>query len=105
MRRMVLAVFLVFAVGCTVSTSTNGPSYDLTGSTQPPPAVDTPDVTGMTVTDAKTAISDVGLTPSLTKEPSNVSAGTVLAQDPAAGTSVDVGTTVSITVAVPQPSA
>lgn len=45
MRRVVLAVFLVFAVGCTES-STDGPSYDLTASTQPPSTVGTPDASG-----------------------------------------------------------
>jgi resuscitation-promoting factor RpfB len=102
MRRAFFLTFLVFAVGCTQS---NPPTVDTSTPDTPPPtpSVDTPKVTSSTLADAQTALRHEGLTWSVTKKPSKIAAGTILNQGPAPGTAVDVGTTVSLTVAVPLP--
>ena len=104
LKHATLAAALVLLVACTTgATIPPPPTTTVPPTSTLPPSVDTPDVTGMTLADAKTVIRDDGLMLSVTKKPSNESVGTVLAQDPSSGTSVDVGTAVSLTVAVPLP--
>jgi serine/threonine-protein kinase len=59
-----------------------------------------PDVVGQTQADAEAALQNAGLAASVSqREDGTVAAGTVLAQDPAAGTSVALGRTVALVVA------
>ena len=59
-----------------------------------------PDVVGQAQADAEAALQNAGLAASVSqREDDTVAAGTVLAQDPAAGTSVALGRTVALVVA------
>src|SRR5918998_1298679 len=59
-----------------------------------------PDVVGQAQADAEAALQNAGLAASVSqREDGTVAAGTVLAQDPAAGTSVALGRTVALVVA------
>ncbi|MCI1664975.1 MAG: PASTA domain-containing protein [Atopobiaceae bacterium] len=58
-----------------------------------------PDVIGMTTDAATKAVSDAGLTSTVVESASDKAAGTVLTTDPAAGTRVNAGDKVTITVA------
>lgn len=60
--------------------------------------VKVPAVVGMTLNAARQQLSAVGLDLSSSEEPSDRPAGEVTAQDPDAGSSVDPGTTVTLTV-------
>jgi beta-lactam-binding protein with PASTA domain len=84
MRRMVLAVFLAFAVGCTGSSTTTPTSTTTTTTTTSPPPLPVPDVMGMTSTDAKAALDDAGLSWDVTTQPTHDAGrlGTVFKQDP-----------------------
>ncbi|QBI51895.1 Stk1 family PASTA domain-containing Ser/Thr kinase [Streptomonospora litoralis] len=76
-----------------------GSQIDLVISTGPE-QTGVPDVSGMTQEEAQSALSDVGLTPSFQQEPSeDVEPGRVTRQDPAAGTEVDPGSTVTVWLA------
>lgn len=66
--------------------------------------VTVPDVVGGSEASARSALSNVGLDVSVTSQPSDQSAGTVLAQTPGAGTRTERGSTVTITIAEPQPT-
>ena len=70
------------------------------------PQVKVPDLSTMTQSEAETAIADAGLTlGSVTQETSTtVPAGSVISQDPAAGTKVDKGSSVNIVVSTGSPS-
>jgi serine/threonine-protein kinase len=61
--------------------------------------VSVPDVVGTTSSEATAALTAAGLEPDLVPVPSDQSAGTVVAQDPAAGDEVDEGSRVRLTVA------
>ncbi|MDU0348801.1 Stk1 family PASTA domain-containing Ser/Thr kinase [Actinomyces sp. MRS3W] len=62
--------------------------------------VDVPDVTGKSQADARTAITDAGLTVGdvTTEDSADVASGTVIRTDPVAGTSVERGSSVSLVV-------
>ncbi len=62
------------------------------------PKVDVPDLNGKQSTDAVAALKDLHLKPDVHAVPSGEEAGTVIAQDPPAGTSVPEGTSVRINV-------
>ena len=62
-----------------------------------------PKLTGLTQDDAESQLKDLGLTAKVTEEESSQDAGTVIAQVPAAGTTVDKGAEVSLTVAKARP--
>lgn len=64
-----------------------------------PEKVSVPRLVGLQQSTAQTLLTDQGLTYSVSDRPSERSQGTVLEQDPAAGTKVDKGSTVSIVVA------
>ena len=65
-----------------------------------PEQVPVPNVTGQAADAAERALEDLGLRATVTEqETADEDPGTVLAQDPAAGTDVDPGTTVTLTVA------
>ncbi|WP_304452518.1 Stk1 family PASTA domain-containing Ser/Thr kinase [Nocardiopsis sp. YSL2] len=65
-----------------------------------PEQVQIPDLLGMTREDAEAALSQEGLTASFQdQEDANAPAGTVISQAPAAGQSVNAGTTVTVTIA------
>ena len=57
-----------------------------------------PEVTGLSQDSAEARISDAGLVPAVQEEESEEPEGEVIAQDPAAGTELDRGSTVTITV-------
>jgi serine/threonine-protein kinase len=66
--------------------------------------VDVPDVTGRREDAARRTLEDAGLKVDVTEqETEDREAGTVLEQDPAAGTEVDEGSTVTLTVAKAPP--
>jgi hypothetical protein len=99
MRRAILAVFLAFAVGCTSDPHDGppGPQPDIT-SAVPNPTV--PDVTGQKFTDARASVGpSVVVTPAGERVPSAKDpSGTILEQDPAAGTAYEPGTTATVHV-------
>ncbi len=64
-----------------------------------PPKVAVPDVKGKSSVDAVSSLADAGLKSKLATVPSNLPAGTVVAQDPKAGTMVVTGTLVHVNVA------
>ncbi|MCP9487885.1 MAG: PASTA domain-containing protein [Gaiellaceae bacterium MAG52_C11] len=61
--------------------------------------VDVPDVVGTTSSEATATLRDAGLEANVVSVPSAESAGTVLAQNPAAGTTVEVGSRVRLNIA------
>jgi serine/threonine-protein kinase len=64
-----------------------------------PAQVTVPDVSGQSESSATAELSNAGLRTDITEEESDQAAGTVLRQDPAAGTRVAKGTTVTVVVA------
>jgi eukaryotic-like serine/threonine-protein kinase len=62
-----------------------------------------PKLTGLSSDDAEAQLKDLGLTSKVTEQESTKDPGSVIAQDPAAGTTVDKGATVSLTVAKERP--
>jgi serine/threonine-protein kinase len=62
-----------------------------------------PDLAGAQRGDAEAQLQDLGLTANVSEKESSEQAGTVLAQDPAPGTSVRKGSTVNLTVAKERP--
>ena len=60
-----------------------------------------PDVVGMTMDDATAAIASAGLVPRTVLVTSDEAPGTVLSQDPAAGTRIGTGSQVNIRIASP----
>ncbi len=63
-----------------------------------------PDLEGMSLTDARAALEDEGLTASVTYVDSTVEKNTVVGTSPAAGEQVSSGTTVELKVSSPYPS-
>lgn len=61
--------------------------------------VDVPDVVGTTSSEATATLRDAGLEANVVSVPSDEAAGTVIAQNPAAGTSVNAGSAVRLNVA------
>ncbi len=73
-----------------------------------PQTLDVPRLTGLDVADARTRLRDLGLRSTVTRIDSNRPEGTIVDQDPGAGTAVERGGTVALTVssgpaAVPVP--
>jgi eukaryotic-like serine/threonine-protein kinase len=62
-----------------------------------------PQVTGLSRADAEAQLDDAGLTANVSEKESSKDPGTVLSQDPPAGTTVDKGATVSLVVAKARP--
>jgi eukaryotic-like serine/threonine-protein kinase len=62
-----------------------------------------PKLTGLSQDDAEAQLKDLGLTSKVTQQESSKDPGSVLAQDPAAGATVDKGATVNLTVAKARP--
>jgi eukaryotic-like serine/threonine-protein kinase len=62
-----------------------------------------PKLTGLSQNDAESQLKDLGLASKVTEQESSEDPGTVLSQDPAAGTTVDKGATVGLTVAKERP--
>ncbi|HET6550653.1 MAG TPA: PASTA domain-containing protein [Solirubrobacter sp.] len=81
---------------------TKGQTVTLTVS-QGAEGVEVPDLRGAARADAEAQLQELGLTPDVSEKESTKAAGTVLAQGPAPGTSVDKGATVSLTVAKERP--
>jgi resuscitation-promoting factor RpfB len=84
----------------TGTTATTGPA----GPTAPPtdepiPMTKVPDVEGMRLSNARTALKRAGLDPEADERYSKATEGTVLNQNPGRGHSVEEGTLVSLTVA------
>ncbi len=65
--------------------------------------VEVPQLTGLPREQAEQQLSGLGLTAEVTEEESSKPAGTVIAQNPRAGTSVDRGAAVQVTVAKERP--
>lgn len=67
-----------------------------------PTTVSVPDVTGKTQSDAETVLKSAGLVPGTVtqKTSSSVTAGLVMSQDPAAGSSVSPGTSVAVVISL-----
>jgi eukaryotic-like serine/threonine-protein kinase len=63
-----------------------------------PELVATPEVIGLSSDSAEAQISDAGLVPAVREQESEEPEGEVIAQDPAAGTELERGSTVTITV-------
>jgi beta-lactam-binding protein with PASTA domain len=68
-----------------------------------PQRVAVPKLTGLSRQDAEAKLGDLGLVPNVTEKQSSKDAGTVLVQDPPAGTPLDKGATVTLTVAKARP--
>jgi len=75
------------------STAPEGATVTVTISQGPPPVVIPSDVIGMTVSDAITALENVGLVPGTNQGPLS---GRVFQTNPAAGTSVPAGSTITL---------
>jgi serine/threonine-protein kinase len=71
----------------------------VSGGPAEPKPVDVPDVVGTTSSEATATLRDAGLDAHVVSVPSGRPAGTVLAQDPKAGSSVDSGSSVRLNVA------
>jgi eukaryotic-like serine/threonine-protein kinase len=63
-----------------------------------PEEVSVPDVVGLSADSGEGRISDVGLVPAVREQESEEPEGQIIAQDPAAGTDLERGSTVTITV-------
>jgi beta-lactam-binding protein with PASTA domain len=63
-----------------------------------PELVSVPDVAGLSRDSAEAQISDLGLVPAVQEEESEEPEGEVIAQDPEAGTELERGSTVTLTV-------
>jgi eukaryotic-like serine/threonine-protein kinase len=63
-----------------------------------PEQVAVPDVVGLSADSGEGRISDVGLVPAVREEESEAPEGQIIAQDPAAGTELERGSTVTLTV-------
>lgn len=106
MSRLVASRIVVTAVVAFVlSACTGTESVTIEGASVPQELATTattvPDTLGSTLTDARSALEAAGLGASISKEErEDDDPGTVVDQDPAAGTSADPGTTVSLTVAI-----
>jgi serine/threonine-protein kinase len=81
---------------------TKGRTVKLTVS-QGVEGVEVPDLGGAARGDAEAQLQGLGLTPDVSEQESTKPAGTVIAQDPAPGTSVEKGATVGLTVARERP--
>jgi beta-lactam-binding protein with PASTA domain len=81
---------------------TKGSTVQVTMS-RGPQGVAVPKLIGRSRQDAETQLTDLGLVPNINQKESSKPVGTVLAQDPAAGTTLDKGATVNVTVAKPRP--
>jgi eukaryotic-like serine/threonine-protein kinase len=68
-----------------------------------PEGVKVPKLTGLTQDDAEAQLKDLGLSAKATEQESSQPTGTVIAQDPAAGSTVDKNAVVAITVAKARP--
>jgi hypothetical protein len=113
-RRAFLAVFLVFAVGCTGGTTQGGDSppptttVPPTSSQQSPPPPETPEIPnilGLTLADAKDSLAAAGLSWHVIKQPTNLPGylGHVF-RNPSFGTRIVNGTLiVNVTVGVQPP--
>ena len=62
-----------------------------------------PKLVGLQIDDAEAQLSDLGLTGDVTEQETTQPPGTVMEQDPPAGTTVDKGATVNLTVAKARP--
>jgi serine/threonine-protein kinase len=62
-----------------------------------------PKLVGLPIDDAEAQLSDLGLTGDVTEQETTQPPGTVMEQDPPAGTTVDKGATVNLTVAKARP--
>jgi serine/threonine-protein kinase len=102
-------VWLGVLIGALVVVVLGGGGYLLSqalSSEPPPPATVTlDDMTGLLYDDAKAQLEAQDLVVERVDKPSAKPEDTVLQQDPVAGTSVDPGSTVTLTVAVPRPNA
>ncbi|MCC6436602.1 MAG: PASTA domain-containing protein, partial [Acidimicrobiales bacterium] len=91
----------VTAIEPTVTVTVTEPTVTVT---QPPPKIAVPDVLGRPGTEAQATVEKAGLRAVVvTTETARAQPGTVIAQDPAGGTQVDKGATVTITVAKAPP--
>jgi eukaryotic-like serine/threonine-protein kinase len=70
-----------------------------------PEQISVPDVTGLSQGSAESELQNAGLRTAVQEEESDEPEGNVTAQDPAGGSSVDRGTTVTITVSTGRPQA
>ncbi len=90
------------ATTATTPTTTAATTGTTTGTTtQAAAPVSVPDVVGTTSSEATSALREVGLEANLVAVPSDRPAGTVLAQNPAAGKEAPEGSTVRLNVAQP----
>ena len=105
MPRVVLAVFLIFAVGCTSGSSdATTPTITRTPSTGPSPLPVVPNVVGMTMAHAKERFRAVGLRAFVSKKTfSTKPPGTIIKQSVRARSEVDPGTEIDVVVVVPSP--
>lgn len=62
------------------------------------PSIEIPDITGLSITDGRARLEQLGLETSSEEVTANEAAGTVIATDPAAGTLVNEAETVTVTV-------
>lgn len=98
-----VAVAAIVLVGALVWHSMN-PSNANTQNTsaQSNASASIPDVTGMSLDDAKKALEDAGFVVQVAQEASDQDENTVVSVDPAAGTQAKQGDQVTITVAIPR---
>jgi hypothetical protein len=97
----VLAVFLLLAAPVALGFLDGG--GDVQVEADDSGQVTLPDLVGSEVSQATSELEDAGLQVSVVQDFSTEEAGTVLAQDPGAGTTVDAGTTVSLLVSQGEP--
>ncbi len=109
-RDTILSVVLAssFAAACSGTTpvSTRSPSPSIPAPTTPtwsppPPTITVPSLLGETLTQAKRDLAAVELTVKVVHRASTEKTGTVIGEEPPAGSEVDAGTRVEITLASP----
>ncbi len=107
-RLSVVLVLLLLSAACTASTTTTstggGPPDEGPSDASPPvPTSKVPDVVGLPLPRARTRVDGANFVVKVTHQYSKAPPGSVLAVNPAPDTSLDEGTTVSLTVAMPFP--
>lgn len=96
----VASIVLVGALVWHSLNSSNASTQDATAQTNESASV--PDVTGMTLDNAKKALEDAGFVVQVAQEPSDQDENTIVSVNPTAGTQAKRGDQVTITVAIPR---
>lgn len=101
-RILVIAVAAMAVTACSTATNTSDAPFPIAASLAPlGEEVVMPDLVGMSTGEALSALGEINAMMGTSTERSSEPEGTVLSQDPPAGTTVHPGTFVTVVVASP----